>query len=282
MDVSGTITLSVIKDRAYNMKLKGQVALVTGAARGIGLAHAVRLAKLGADVVVNDINLQSFKEFDESIEAESVVDLLKSYGVRAMGVEANVCDEHDAKAMVNEAAAAFGQLDILVNNAGGISGLPEESYAANVSADDIKNTIDRNLMGTIYCCQAATVHMKSRNYGRIVNTSSQAGMRAQANGNYASYGMAKAGVISWTQYLAQELGRYNITVNALSPAYVATERLMQQSLNQVTDVRRQLKVPLDRLADPDDIAKVMEFFVTDLGDYVTGQTISVCGGAINF
>ena len=142
--------------------------------------------------------------------------------------------------------------------------------------------MDRNLMGTIYCCQAATVHMKSRNYGRIVNTSSQAGMRAQANGNYASYGMAKAGVISWTQYLAQELGRYNITVNALSPAYVATERLMQQSLNQVTDVRRQLKVPLDRLADPDDIAKVMEFFVTDLGDYVTGQTISVCGGAINF
>ena len=106
----------------------------------------MRLAKLGADVVVNDINLQSFKEFDESIEADSVVALLKSYGVRAMGVEANVCDEHDAKAMVNEAAAAFGQLDILVNNAGGISGLPEESYAATVSADDIKNTIDRNLM----------------------------------------------------------------------------------------------------------------------------------------
>ena len=193
-----------------------------------------------------------------------------------------MCDEHDAKAMVDEAAVAFGRLDILVNNAGGISGLPEKSYAAIVSAEDIKNTIDRNLMGTIYCCQAATVHMKSKNYGRIVNTSSQAGMRAQANGNYASYGMAKAGVISWTQYLAQELGRFNITVNALSPAYVATERLMQQSLNQVSDVRRQLKVPLDRLADPDDIAKVMEFFVTDLGDYVTGQTISVCGGAINF
>ena len=107
-------------------------------------------------------------------------------------------------------------------------------------------------------------------------------MRAQPNGNYASYGMAKAGIISWTQYLAQELGRYNITVNALSPAYVATERLMRQSFGEITDVRRQLKVPLDRLAEPDDIAKVMEFFVTDLGDYVTGQTISVCGGAINF
>jgi len=264
------------------MKLKGQVALVTGAARGIGLAHAMRLARLGADVVVNDINLESFKEFDESIGAESVTDLLEAYGVRALGIEANICDEQDAKAMVDEAAAAFGQLDILVNNAGGIAGKATESYAATVSDEDIRNTIDRNLMGTIYCGQAAAVHMKAKNYGRIVNTSSQAGMRAQHNGNYASYGVAKAGVISWTQYLAQELGRYNITVNALAPAYVGTERLMQQSFNGIDDVRKQLKVPLGRLAEPDDIAKVMEFFVTDLGDYVTGQTISVCGGAINF
>jgi len=264
------------------MKLRGQVALVTGAARGIGLAHALRLAKLGADVVVNDINLQSFKEFDESIGAESVKDLLESHGIRALGIEANVCDEQDAKAMVDEAAAAFGRLDILVNNAGGIAGLPKESYAATVSDEDVRNTIDRNLMGTIYCSQAAAVHMKANNYGRIVNTSSQAGMRAQHNGNYASYGVAKAGVISWTQYLAQDLGRYNITVNALSPAFVATERLMQQSFNKIDDVRKQLNVPLGRLAEPDDIAKVMEFFVTDLGDYVTGQTISVCGGAINF
>jgi NAD(P)-dependent dehydrogenase (short-subunit alcohol dehydrogenase family) len=264
------------------MKLKGQVALVTGAARGIGLAHALRLAKLGADVVVADINLESFKEFEESIDAGSVTELLESHGVRALGIEANVCDEYAAKNMVDEAAAAFGRLDILVNNAGGISGKAKESYAATVSFEDVKNTIDRNLMGTIFCSQAAAVHMKAANYGRIVNTSSQAGLRAQGNGNYASYGVAKAGVISWTQYLAQELGRHNITVNCLAPAYVATERLMRQSFNKVEDVRKQLGVPLGRLAEPDDIAKVMEFFVTDLGDYITGQTISVCGGAVNF
>ena len=163
-----------------------------------------------------------------------------------------------------------------------MTGKATESYAATVSDEDIRNTIDRNLMGTIYCGQAAAVHMKPKNYGRIVNTSSQAGMRAQHNGNYGSYGVAKAGVISWTQYLAQELGRYNITVNPRSPAYVGTERLMQQSFNGIDDVRKQLKVPLGRLAEPDDIAKVREFFVTDLGDYVTGETISVCGGAINF
>ncbi len=264
------------------MKLKGKVALVTGAGRGIGLAHAIRLAELGADVAVNDINLQSFKEFEEDIEADSIVELLSERGVKSAGFEANVCNEQDAKRMVEEVVAEFGRLDILVNNAGGIAGKPAESFASSVSFEDIKNTMDRNLMGTIFCSQAAAVHMKAQQFGRIVNTSSQAGMRSQGGGVYASYGVAKAGVIAYTFYLAQELGRYNITVNCIAPAYVATERLMRQSFRQVKDVRRELGVPLGRLAEPVDIAKVMEFFVTDLGDYVTGQTLSVCGGAINF
>jgi 3-oxoacyl-[acyl-carrier protein] reductase len=124
--------------------------------------------------------------------------------------------------------------------------------------------------------------MKENGFGRIVNTSSQAGLRSQGAGVYASYGVAKAGVIAYTKYLAQELGPYNITVNCLAPAYVATERLMRQSFNRIEDVRKEMGVALGRLAEPEDIAKVMEFFVTDLGDYITGQTISVCGGAINF
>lgn len=264
------------------MKLKGKVALVTGAARGIGQAHAIRLARLGANVAVNDINLESYKEFDEEIDAESVVDLVGREGVEAIGIEANVCDQDEVQAMVERVVSHFGRIDFLVNNAGGIAGKADQSYAASVSFEDIKNTMDRNLMGTIFCCQAAAEHMKTQNFGRIVNTASQAGMRAQANGVYASYGVAKAGVIAYTKYLAQELGRYDITVNCLSPAFVATERLMRQSFGRVKSVRKELKVPLDRLAQPDDIAKVMEFFVTDLGDYVTGQNISVCGGAINF
>jgi 3-oxoacyl-[acyl-carrier protein] reductase len=264
------------------MKLKGKVALVTGAARGIGQAHAIRLARLGANVAVNDINLESYKEFDETIDAESMVDLVAREGVEAIGIEANVCDQDEATAMIERVVSEFGRIDILVNNAGGIAGKAEESYAASVSFEDIMNTVDRNLMGTIFCCQAAAKHMKEHGFGRIVNTSSQAGMRSQANGVYASYGVAKAGVIAYTRYLAQEISRYNITVNCLSPAFVATERLMRQSFGQVQNVRKQLKVPLDRLAQPDDIAKVMEFFVTDLGDYVTGQNVSVCGGAINF
>lgn len=264
------------------MKLQGKVALVTGAARGIGQAHAIRLARLGAHVAVNDINLESFKEFDETIEADSMVELIQKEGVKSIGITADVCLEDEAKSMVEKVVSEFGRIDILINNAGGISGNPAESYASSVSYTDLKNTMDRNLMGTIFCSQAASVHMKTQNYGRIVNTSSQAGMRSQANGVYASYGVAKAGVIAYTKYLAQELGKYNITVNCLSPAYVATERLMRQSFNSVKDVQKELGVPLGRLAQPEDIARVMEFFVTDLGNYVTGQNISVCGGAINF
>jgi 3-oxoacyl-[acyl-carrier protein] reductase len=264
------------------MKLKGKVALVTGAARGIGQAHALRLASLGANVAVSDINLESFREFDEDIAADSVVELLTRKGVKAIGIQANVCVQEEVNEMIERVVTDLGSIDILVNNAGGIAGMANQSYASSVSVEDITNTVDRNLMGTIFCCQAAAVHMKGQNSGRIVNTASQAGMRSQTNGVYASYGIAKAGVIAYTSYLAQELGRYNITVNCLSPAFVATERLMRQSFNQVKSVRKELGVPLDRLARPDDIAKVMEFFVTDLGDYVTGQNISVCGGAINF
>jgi len=264
------------------MKLKGKVALVTGAGRGIGMAHAVRLAGLGADVVVNDIDLHSFKEFDEDIKAESVMQLVEDEGVKSLGIEANVCIEDEAKGMIDQIVSEFGKLDILINNAGGIAGKPADSFASSFSFEDLKATMDRNLMGTIYCSQAACVHMKENGFGRIVNTSSQAGLRGQAGGVYSTYGVAKAGIVAYTWYLAQELGPYNITVNCLAPGYIGSERLNRQSFNRIKDVRREMNVPLDRIGDPDDVAKVMEFFVTDLGDYVTGQTLAVCGGAVNF
>jgi 3-oxoacyl-[acyl-carrier protein] reductase len=264
------------------MKLKGKVALVTGAARGIGRAHALRMARLGAHVIVNDIDLKSFEEFDEKITAPTVMDEIEALGVRSMGIEAHVGKKDQVQAMVEQAIGEFGRIDILINNAGGLAGKMPESYASSVSEEDLRATVDRNLYGTIFCCQAVAEHMKVQEWGRIVNTSSQAGMRAQEGGIYASYGAAKAGIISYTHYLAEELGRYNITVNCIAPAYVMTRRLELQSFGQIEDVRKQLKVPLGRFAEPDEMAKVAEFFVTDLGDYVTGQTLSVCGGAINF
>jgi len=264
------------------MKLKGRVALITGAARGIGRAHALRMAGLGAAVIINDIDLKSFEEFDEEITAPTVMDEARALGVRSIGIQAHVADKSQVEAMIDQAIGEFGKIDILVNNAGGLAGRVGKSFASSVSEEDLRATIDRNLLGTIYCCQAVSAHMKSRKWGRIINTSSQAGMQTQAGGIYASYGAAKAGVISYTHYLAEELGPYNITVNCIAPAYVRTPRLERQSYSRIEDVGKEFRIPLGRLAEPDDVAKVAEFFVTDLGDYVTGQTISVCGGAIKF
>jgi NAD(P)-dependent dehydrogenase (short-subunit alcohol dehydrogenase family) len=266
------------------MKLKGKVALITGAARAIGRAHALRLARQGADIVVNDVNLESFREFGEEIGAATVMDEVRALGVRALGIQADVCRKGEVEAMVKQVVAEFGHLDILVNNAGGLAGEVLASQASSVSEADLRATFDRNLMGTIFCAQAAAGPMKEQKWGRIVNTTSQAGMQAQIWGIYASYGAAKAGVINFTKYLATELGPFNVTVNCIAPAYVNTKRLQVKVYEAIPGVLEQTlaQIPLGRLAEPDDIAKAVEFFVTDLGDYVTGQCLSVCGGAIKF
>jgi 3-oxoacyl-[acyl-carrier protein] reductase len=122
--------------------------------------------------------------------------------------------------------------------------------------------------------------MKECGWGRIVNTSSQAGLRPQEGGIYASYGAAKAGVIAYTRYLAVELAPHGITVNCIAPGYVATDRLATRVFNQMENPAKELGIPMGRLATPDDIARVVEFFVTDLSDYITGQCLSVCGGVV--
>ena len=266
------------------MTLKGKVALVTGAARAIGRAHALRLAALGADIVINDVNLESFKEFDEDIGEASVVEEIMAKGVECLGIEADVTDKGQVEAMVQQALDTFGHIDILINNAGGLAGEVLESFASTVSEADLRATLDRNLLGTIFCCQAAAPSMKTHGWGRIVNTASQAGLQAQQGGVYASYGAAKAGIISYTRSLAQELGPFGITVNCLVPAYVNTRRLQVLVYDAIPGIKDRLleQIPLGRLAEPDDVAKAAEFFITDLGDYITGQCLSVCGGAIKF
>lgn len=265
------------------MKLEGKVALITGAARAIGRSHALRLARLGADIVINDLNLESYKEFEEKITAPTVVDEVRALGVRGIGIEADVGKKPQVEAMVEKVLDEFGHIDILINNAGGLAGDVMKSYASLAPEEDIRATLDRNLMGTIFCSQAVAGPMKQQRGGRIVNTSSQAALQAQAGGFYAHYGAAKAGVIAYTRYLAQELAPYGILVNCVIPAYVSTERL-ERKVFSLPGMKEQLvaQIPLGRMAVPEDISKVVEFFVTDLSDYVTGQCLSVCGGAIRF
>jgi len=264
-------------------KLKGKLALVTGAARGIGRSHALRLARLGADIVINDIDLESYKEFGERLSAPTVMDEVRALGVRCSGIEADVGSRDQIEAMFKNVLDEYGHIDILINNAGGLAGEVSRSSASSVSEKDLRATIDRNLMGTIFCCQEAAEPMKRQGWGRIVNTASQAALQAQQEGVYASYGVAKAGVIAYTRYLAQELSPYGVTVNCVAPAYVSTQRL-EQKVFSLPGWREKIlaQIPLGRMGEPDDISKVVEFFVTDLGDYITGQCVSVCGGAIKF
>jgi 3-oxoacyl-[acyl-carrier protein] reductase len=264
-------------------KLKGKLALITGAARGIGRSHALRLARLGADVVINDIDLESHKEFGEKLSAPTAVDEVRALGVRCIGIEADVSKKDQVEAMFKNVLDEFGHIDILINNAGGLVGEVSQSFASSVSETDLRATIDRNLMGTIFCCQEAAQPMKAQRWGRIVNTASQAALQAQQGGVYASYGVAKAGVIAYTRYLAQELAPYGITVNCIAPAYVSTGRL-EKTVFSIPGWREKFldQIALDRMAEPDDISKVVEFLVTDLADYVTGQCLSACGGVIKF
>lgn len=257
-------------------KLKGKVALVTGSARGLGRAYALRLARLGADVVINDICLDSWKEFHETLTAESVMEECRAFGVRSIGIEADVSRKVDVEAMVERIVAELGSLDILVNNAGGMLCPIERSDASTMPEEDLRYILEINLMGTIFCCQAAAPHMKAQRWGRIVNISSQAGVRGSSP-QMAHYAVAKAAIVQYTRQLALELGPYGITVNCIAPAYIKSSRAMAQ-FPEREQIAQQ--IPLRRLGEPEDAAKVVEFFCSDLSDYVTGQCLSVCGGLV--
>ena len=265
-------------------KLEGKVALITGAGRGLGRAYALRLARLGADVVINDVDLHSYKQFGEEMSADTTVDEVRNLGRKSIGIECDAASKKDVDAMFEKALSEFGRIDILVNNAGGLQVRPETSFASSVPEEDLRREVDRNLMSCIFGCQAAAIPMKEQGSGRIVNVSSQAGLKGSPNGHYSSYGIAKAGIVSYTQYLAGELAPFGINVNCIAPAFIGTDRMIQRSFNTRPGQLEALEktIPLRRVGTPEDCAKVVEFLVTDLSDYVVGQCIRICGGVLLF
>ncbi len=254
-------------------KLIGKVAVVTGAGRGLGRACALRLAELGADVVVNDIRLDAAAEFGEELSAPSVADECRAFGVRSIGIAADVTDRAAVDAMFARAAAELGGVDILVNNAGGMLRPPERSAASTMDIDDFDFIMDVNMKSTIYCCQTAATLLRARGGGRIVNFSSTAAFGGSTT--FTSYGMAKAAILRYTRSLAHELGPDGINVNCIAPSLIASSRALAQFPDRVDAAER---IPLRRLGKPLDVAKVVEFLCTDLSDYVTGQCIVICGG----
>lgn len=263
------------------MKLKGKVAVVTGGARGLGRAYVLHLARLGADVVVNDIDLQAAAQYDEALSAPTVMAEVEALGGRALGIAADVADQDAVNGMFEEILSTFGRVDILVNNAGGALNTPPNNSAATADMAHYQYIMDLNLTGTIYCCQAASRPMQAQQSGKIVNVSSQAGLWSGHTGHGVAYKVAKAGIAHYTRALAAELGPHGINVNCIAPGWILSSRAIASGRDRGEIKERLLsQIPLGRLGMPEDCAKVVEFLVTDLSDYVTGQCIPVCGGYV--
>jgi 3-oxoacyl-[acyl-carrier protein] reductase len=266
-------------------KLDGKVAIVTGAARGLGRAYARRLAGLGAKVAVMDLNLRSYEEFEaeaKDMTAENTVAEIEASGGTALGVEVDVCDHQAVEAMVKRIVTEWGRVDVLVANAGGGRGRPVDTKASTLDPALLHLVTSMNLFGTVYSCNAVAPFMKQQRSGKIITVSSVAGLSASPDGGYAHYGAAKAAIAHYTRYLAQDLGPYGITVNCIAPGVIATGRIMQTVLPGSIDSNRDRseQVALRRLGTVEDCAKVVEFLATDFSDYVSGAVIPIDGGLL--
>jgi 3-oxoacyl-[acyl-carrier protein] reductase len=253
-------------------KLDGKVAIVTGAARGLGRAYAKRLAGLGAKIAVADIDLRSYREFEAEARDMTGEDTVAEI----------VCDPQAVEAMVARVVAEWGRVDVLVANAGGGRGRPVDTKASTLDPALLQLVTAMNLFGTVYCCNAVAPVMKRQHSGKIVTVSSVAGTAPSADGGYAHYGAAKAAIAQYTRYLAQDLGPYGITVNCIAPGVIATGRILETVIpgsSQSNRDRAEL-VALRRLGTVEDCAKVVEFLATDLSDYVTGAVIPIDGGLV--
>jgi 3-oxoacyl-[acyl-carrier protein] reductase len=244
--------------------LKGKVALVTGASRGIGRAIALELARLGANVAVNYAGSEA--------KAKEVVEEITAMGREAIAVQANVADSESVNNMVKEVLSTFGELHILVNNAG----ITRDNLIMRMKEEEWDEVINTNLKGVFNCTKAVTRQMMKQRYGRIINIASIVGV--SGNAGQANYVAAKAGVIGLTKTTAKELASRNITVNAVAPGFITTDMT-----DQLTDeVRQEMlkQIPLARFGEPKDVASVVGFLASDASSYMTGQTLHVDGGMV--
>ena len=243
------------------MSLTGQVAVVTGASRGIGRAIALKLAGEGAAVVVTATSVEG---------ARRTADEIAAAGGKALALKVDVSVAAEVEGLVKETQAAFGRLDILVNNAG----ITRDGLIMRMKESDWDAVIDVNLKGAFNCTREASKLMSKARYGRIVNVSSVVG--EMGNAGQANYCASKAGMIGLTKSVAKELARRNVTVNAVAPGFIETD--MTQELSDKARESLQEQIPMGRLGASDDVAAAVLFLVSGGAAYITGHVLSVNGG----
>ena len=245
------------------MALAGKVAVVTGAAQGIGRAIAEALAEDGADIVVADL---------DPGRSQETVTAIQKLGRRALTVKVNVAEWNDVKAMAEQVIREWGKIDILVNNAG----ITRDGLLMRMKEEDWNLVLQVNLNGTFHCTKAVLLPMTKQRYGRIVNIASIVGV--MGNAGQANYAASKAAVIGFTKTVAREYASRAVTVNAVAPGFIDTA--MTQGLSAEVKDSLQKQIPLGRLGQPSDIAAAVRFLASDEAAYITGHVLHVNGGML--
>ncbi|MDD5144900.1 MAG: SDR family NAD(P)-dependent oxidoreductase [Candidatus Pacebacteria bacterium] len=246
--------------------LKDKVAIVTGARRGMGRTHALRLAKEGARVVVSDISQE---------DCQKVADEIKKAGGEAIAVECDVSKKKDVDDMVKKAVGEWGKVDILVNNAG----ICQFKPFLDLTEEEWDRTIDINLKGYFLCAQAAAKEMAKQKSGAIVNVASVAmGQVGVGFATLAHYSASKGGIIGLTETMAVELGPLNIRVNAVAPGAIETPMVDPLKQDPKTMEGVLARVPLHRMGKPEEVSNLVAFLASEQSSYMTGSTVVVDGG----
>lgn len=242
------------------MRLAHEVAIVTGAARGIGKAIALALSAEGASIILSDV----------SEDVHNTAAEIKNSGGQAVGIVGNVTKMADCEAMVETAIKTFGKLDILVNNAG----ITKDNLIIRMSEEEWDAVLNINLKGTFLCTKAAVKPMMKQRSGKIINIASVIGL--MGNTGQANYAASKGGVISFTKTMAREFGSRNIRVNAIAPGFI--ESKMTDVLSE--DARNNLmrSIPLGILGKPENVADAVVFLASPAAAYITGHVLNVDGG----
>jgi len=243
--------------------MKGNKAIITGAARGIGKEIVLTLARNGCDVIVCDIDFEKARLTATKAEKE---------GVNAFAFKVDVTDSEQVHLMIKNAYDKFKNIDILVNNAG----ITRDKLLIRMSDQDWDSVIQVNLKGAFNCTKQIIRKMIKNNRGKIINISSVVGI--MGNAGQSNYAASKAGLIGFTRSIAKELGGRNIQVNAIAPGYIETE--MTDHLSQEVKDSYIKQIPMNRGGSPEDVANTVLFLASSLSDYITGQVIHVDGGML--